>query len=139
MNYTTAVFLINTNTRAILATYEATDNAPREMFKTLDPDIKVGDLVVVPTGTRHLMTVCKVVEVDVDPDYDSPTQMRWVVDRIDVPAHEKTLKLEAAAIQRIHSAQSRKKRDELREALLADSKDEIMALPISAIEPAVKK
>lgn len=39
MNYTTAIFLINKNARAMAVTYEAGDTASREIVKTLDPAI----------------------------------------------------------------------------------------------------
>lgn len=32
-------------------------------FKTVNKDIKVGQMVVIPTSTRYNMTVCKVMEV----------------------------------------------------------------------------
>ncbi len=74
MNYSTAIFLINPKVRAIAAVYEPdTDNrkAPRTIFKTFDSTIEVGDYILVPTDTRHKMTVNKVVEVDVEPDLES--------------------------------------------------------------------
>lgn len=79
MNYTTAIFLISDQARAVNVTYESDDDAPRTMFKTLDPNIKVDDFVTVPTDTRHHMTVCKVVEVDVEPDLETSKEMKWIV------------------------------------------------------------
>jgi hypothetical protein len=70
VNYTTAVFLINDSIRAVTCTYE--NDGKRVPFKTLDKTIAVDDIVVVPSGTRHGMTTCKVVEVDSDVDYDDP-------------------------------------------------------------------
>lgn len=133
MNYSTVVFLINKNTRAMLCTYETGDAAPKTMFKTFDPDIKVGDLVVVPTNTRHNMTVCKVVEADVDVDFDSPVKIDWIVSTIDKAAYDQLLAQEEQAIQKIRSAEVRKKREALAASVLADSADEIKALPISGI------
>lgn len=66
MNYTTAVFLINKNVRAVMCNYEPDAEHKTTMFKTLDTAIRVGDFVIVPTKTRHGMTVSKIVEVDVD-------------------------------------------------------------------------
>lgn len=118
MNYSTAVFLINANVRAVLCTYEAEDHAKKTMFKTLDKSVRVGDLVVVPTDTRHKMTVCKVTDVDVDVDFDCATPVNWVVTKVDRAAHETTLSQEAEAIATIKSAETRKKRDELRAAIM---------------------
>lgn len=77
MNYSTAIFLINKDVRAIAVTYEKIDmnqdttkmkfSAPylsggklptgATVFKTMDPKVKVDDYVTVPTDTRHGMTV----------------------------------------------------------------------------------
>ena len=133
MNYSTAVFLINKYVRAILATYEAEDTAKRTMFKTLDPTIAVGDFVIVPTDTRHKMTVVKVVETDVDVDFDSHTQVGWVVGKVDQSGYNTVLAQERDAINAIKSAELRKKRQDLRDNMLADSLADIKALPISAI------
>lgn len=131
MNYSTAVFLINDTTRAISCTYEAGDNAPRTIFKTFDQDIKVGDFVVVPTETRHKMTVVKVVEVDLDIDFDSPTQLAWVISTLDKAAYERTLAQEQKAIQMVVSAERKKKKDELRAAIFADHSERLKTLEIA--------
>ncbi len=133
LNYSTAIFLINKHARAISATYEAEDNAKRTIFKTLDQDIAVGDFVVVPTDTRHKMTVVKVVEVDVDVDFDSTTTVHWVIGVVDRAYHEDLLKQESEAIKVIKSAELRKKRDELREAMFKDHLETIKALPLAAM------
>ena len=133
MNYTTAVFLINKHVRAVLATYESEDNAKRTLFKTLDDTVAVGDFVVVPTDTRHKMTVCKVVETDVDVDFDSTAPVAWVIGKVDRTAHEQVLAQEGTAIQAIKSAELRQKRDNLRKAMFADHLDTLKALPIAAM------
>ena len=131
MNYSTAVFLINKNLRAVLATYEK--DGGKTMFKTLDPTIKVDDFVVVPTNTRHTMTVCKIVETDVDVDFDSATQVDWIVCKIDRKPYEDTLSQEGQAISAMKSAELHKKRKDLRDAMLGAHLDTIKALPISAL------
>lgn len=119
-NQSTAVFLINDKTRAILATYEEGDSAKRTMFKTFDSEIDVDDLIIVPTDTRHKMTVCKVVEVDVDVDFNSPTRVEWVVSKIDTSEYEDVVRREKDALKTIRSAEVRREREKLKEALLAD-------------------
>ena len=131
MNYTTAVFLINKHVRAVKATYEEHDGAGRTVFKTLDDTIKVDDYVIVPTTTRHKMTVCKVVEVDVDVDFDSSENCDWIIARVHMAEHEQVLEQEKDAIAAIKSAELRKKREDLRDAILADHVDDIKALPIA--------
>ena len=133
MNYTTAVFLINNTVRAVMCNYEPDAPDKKVMFKTLDPAIKVGDLVIVPTKTRHGMTVSKVVEVDVDVDFDSGTQVGWLVCKVEQASYEATLAQEAQAISVITSAEKTKKRNELAAALLVDSRDALKALPITTV------
>lgn len=132
MNNSTAVFLINDKVRAIYAGYEPEKKgSDKALFKTFDPTIKVDDLIVVPTGTRYGMTVCKVLEVDVEFDIDTPVEVKWVVEKVNLPAHEKVLAEENEAIQIIRSAEKRKKRDELRKAIFADQAEALGALPIA--------
>ncbi len=139
MNHSKTVFLINKNARAILATYEEQDSAPRTMFKTLDPTIKKDDFIIVPTSTRHKMTVCKVVDTDVDVDFDGSETLLWVIGKVDRTPYEQTLAQEETALQKIKAAELRKKRNDLRDALLADSMDEIKALPIAVMNGDEKK
>ena len=133
MNYSTAVFLINKHVRAVVATYEAGENAPRTTFKTLDPSIMAGDLVIVPTDTRHKMTVVKIVETDVDVDFDGTATMHWVIGKVDDEPYKKVLAQETSAIATIKSAELRQKRDNLRNALFKDHQETLKALPIAAI------
>lgn len=139
MNYTTAIFLINRNVRAVAAIYEAGDTAPRTLFKTLRADLQLGDLCVVPTNTRHNFTVVKLVDLDVDVDFDSQVPMAWIVAKIDQTEHDKIVGQEQTAVAAIKSAEMRKKRDLLRESLLADKLEEIKALPIAAMENGDRK
>lgn len=131
MNYTTAIFLINDKVRAIACTYEAGDNASRTIFKTLDPTIKKDDLVIVPTNTRHGMTVVKVAETDVDLDLESSAQVLWIVAAVNRASYDRIALQEKEAMDQIRSAQARKKRDELARALMADAAETIQALPIA--------
>lgn len=133
MNYTTAVFLINKNVRAVMCNYEPDAEHKTTMFKTLDPDIRVGDFVIVPTKTRHGMTVSKVVETDVDVDFDSPACVTWIIGKIDRAGFDATVRQEEDAITVIKSAEKTKKRNELAAALLVDSKDALKALPITVM------
>lgn len=139
-NYSTAVFLLNNKVRAVLGIYKPDPlNAPvsaplekRVMFKTLDPDIKKDDIVLVPSATRHNITTFKITDVDVDVDLESPTKVEWIVGVVDRTDYDQVLAMEASAINAIKSAQTTKKRKELRETLMADVPvDTIKALPIA--------
>ena len=140
MNYSTAVFLINKNARAVRAIYEVdapSNLAKRAMFKTFDQSVAVDDLVIVPTDTRHRFTVVKVVETDVDLDFDTTENIQWIVGRLDLANHTTRLQQEQAAIAAIKSAELKKKRDELSKAMFADYSDGLKALPIAQSDPAV--
>ena len=73
MNYSTVVFLVNKNVRAIKCAYEVNDKGEPcgnlTIFKSFDHSIKVGDDVVVPTETRVKRTVVRVQS-------DGPSQLR---------------------------------------------------------------
>lgn len=131
MNNSTAVFLLNDKVRCVQATYETGDHAPKTLFKTVDQTIVVDDLVIVPTNTRHCFTVVKVTAVDVEFDIDTPTNMEWVVSKLDKTGHETLLAQEAEAISMIRSAEKRKKKEALREAVFADQSEKLRALPIA--------
>jgi hypothetical protein len=122
MNYSTAIFLINPKVRAIQAVYEPdTDSrkSPRATFKTFDPAISVGDYILVPTETRHKMTVNKVVEVDVEPDLESPACIHWIIGAVDRSAYEEVLGQEARAIELMKAAEKTHAREELRKKMMA--------------------
>lgn len=130
MNYSMAIFLISDKARAVLVTYEEGENANKTLFKTLDPNIGIGDYVVVQTDTRHHMTVCKVVETDVEPDFDSSQQVKWIIGVVEKADFDELTNQENEAIARIKSAEKRRKREELRASLLADANGDLKALPI---------
>ncbi len=119
MNTSTYVFLFNPNTRAILATYDEKEGEKPKpyTFKTIDKSIKVGDLVVVPTSTRHNLTVVKVVDVDIDVDIDTPHEIKWVIGKVDLETHQKLIDMELEAIAAINQAEIRKRRVELAKKL----------------------
>lgn len=136
MNKTTAVFLINDRVRAIRASYEAdtpTSKASTELFKTFDQTIQVGDLINVVSTTRHNITVCKVQAVDVEFDIETSQTVQWVVGKIEMESHLRTLQMENEALAMIASAEKNRKREELKKALLADVEGKISGMTIAAI------
>lgn len=141
MNYSTAVMLINTNIRAIKVTYELDTDKLRQQrytYKTLDASIKVGDYVIVPTETRHNMTVCRVEEVDVDVDFEDSTEIKWIVDRVNKGDHDNILKEESKWIEALKQSEKRRKREEIKKSMLEMYQDEgIEKLPIANMAAAV--
>jgi hypothetical protein len=141
MNMSKAVFILNDAARGINCSYEPNANGSplagkSYTFKTLDPNIAVGDLVVVPTDTRYNFTVVKVVEVDVDVDLDDSVQLKWIVDKVDIPAYESLLKQEEATCQKLRSAELLDKRKKMREKLFADQ-ERLKGLPLANMEGGV--
>lgn len=124
MNLSTAIFLVNKSVRPVRVSYDPDvpkHNNPDKLFKTLDPDLKKGDMVVVPTGTRHGMTVCKVEEIDFRVNFDTSAEYLWVIGKVDVDAYEAIKGQEATVVDRIGVAEENRKRAELAAALgLAD-------------------
>lgn len=130
-NNSTKIFLINNTTRAMYGCYEPGDNAPREIFKTLDPTIKVGDFVVVESNTRHNITIVKIIEVDIEIDIHSSIQVKWIVDKIDTQDYQKTLGQEAEAIGVLRAIELKKQREAVQNALYGDAFEQIKKLPIA--------
>lgn len=123
MNYSTAVFLINPNCRAIEAIYEAdTDQrkAPRSIFKTFDEAIKEGDIILVPSETRHKVTTCKVTAVDVELDITTTAEIKWVIGAVDQAGFEELKAVEQKAITQIKAAEKNHQREELRKKMFAN-------------------
>lgn len=136
MNYSTAVMLINQNIRAVKTVYEKDviggTKYPRVIFKTLDKTIKPGDFVVVPTETRHGMTVVMVDEVDVDVDFESTTQVKWIVSKVLTDEHQNILGEEGKWIEALKASEKRRKREEIKKNMLEMYEDDgIAKLPIA--------
>ncbi|MBM61936.1 MAG: hypothetical protein CL484_03170 [Acidobacteria bacterium] len=139
MNNSALIFLINDDVRAVRCSYEplraaATDleiDANTYVFKTMDPDLQVGDYVVIPTDTRHRHTVVKVEAVDIELDFDTDIQLKWIIDRVDDTAYQSVLAEEQKAITAIQTAERKRKRRELRESLLGAQAEELEALSLA--------
>ncbi|MCK5444990.1 MAG: hypothetical protein KAI73_05155 [Rhodospirillaceae bacterium] len=150
MNYSTAIFLINTDVRAIAVTYEKIDLAqdttqmkyqpaylaggqlPKDavVFKTMNKDIKVSDFVIVPTDTRHGMTVCKVVATDIEIDYDSDKECHWLIGTVNTANFEEIRQQEEKAILAIKAAEVNTKREELSKSLIANLGNNAKQIPM---------
>lgn len=135
MNYSRAVMLINENIRAIETIYEPdTDKvkATRKIYKSLDKSIKTGDMVIIPTTTRHGLTVVKVVGVDVDIDFESPEKIEWIVDKVNAAESSRILEEEEKWIEQLKAAEKRRKREEIKKSMLDMYQDDgIEKLPIA--------
>lgn len=138
MHQSMKVFLINEHVRAMAGNYDAEfgkgvdrlANATT-LFKTFDPAIKVGDIVVIPSGTRHGFTTVKITEADVAVDFDSSTEFKWIVSKVDMTNYDLILTQEAEALKTIQSAESTKRKKDLAGILFADAQAKIAALPLA--------
>jgi len=122
MNYSTAVMLFNSEIRAIRVSYDPQDKPngvlKTYLFKTLDPDIKVGDFVSIPTDTRHNLTIAKVEEVDSEIDFDATIEIKWVVSRVPISEYEGILADEQTWIAQMKKAQNLKKKEDIKKSML---------------------
>ncbi len=130
MNLSTAVLLMNERCRVIEGIYEPDGKgpdgsksegykAPRELFKTFDEAINVGDILIVPSNTRHCITTVKCTGVDVDWDADTTKEIKWIVGTVDTAAFEELKVLDAKMFEVIREAEKTDKRNKLREKLTA--------------------
>jgi hypothetical protein len=120
-NYSTAVMLFNDDIKGVLATYEPETNFPtgkttpkKVFFKTLDKTLKVGDIAVVPSNTRHNFTTVKIVETDVTPDFDSDIEADWIVAKVDIEAHTAILEEEKVFVNEMKKSEAIAKKETLR-------------------------
>lgn len=136
MNYSTAVMLINQNIRAVRVTYikDTPKEAPTYLFKTLDKSLEVDDYVVIPTDSRHNMTVAQVVEVDAEVDYESSLPLKWLIDKVNVEGNEKILEEEAKWIETLKASEKTKKQKQLKQDMVDMYQDaNIDKLPIATM------
>lgn len=132
MNNSKIVLLINDKARAMMGSYDSVEKD--KIFKTLDPNIKVGDFVVVESTTRHNMTVVEVTEADIDVDFDKEETVRWIIQKIDDAPFKNMLEQEKEAIAAVHSAERRRKKEQLRASLFADHQERLKALPMADMD-----
>lgn len=122
------IFVLNETVRAVKVAYG--DGKPSYLFKTMDPTIKVDDLVLIQTETRWGFTVGKVVEVDVEPDLDGALDLKWVVQKFDTEAFDKLLAVELEAIDAVNAAEKTRKKKELRESMFAHHEEKMNTLAL---------
>jgi len=139
MNYSTAILLINPACRAIKAIYEpdpTDENRPRAkrtLFKTFDRSIKAGDIAMVPSTTRHMVTTVKVTDVDVEWDVHSCEEVKWVIGVIDQAEYISLKSQEEAAINQIKESEKTFERNELKKKMFAHmTEEQIASLQIAA-------
>ena len=117
MNLSAAIMLVDETVRPLKVEYDPetkANNNPMRWFKTINPDIKVGNLVVVQTHTRHGFTVAKVTEVDFAVDFESSEPWGWCADIVDKRAFDRVLEIETGVKNTVAKANENKMREELK-------------------------
>lgn len=123
MNYSTAVMLFNSDIKAVRVSYDPNDldkdQKPKTyLFKTLDPDIKTGDFVTIPTDTRHKLTVAKVEDTESEVDFDSTLEIKWIISRVPTEEYAGILADEQQWIAEMKKAQNRKKKEDIKKNMI---------------------
>jgi len=144
MNYSTAVLLINTDCRAVYGIYAPDPNdeklpkEKRELFKTFDTSIAVGDIVMVPSNTRHNVTTVKITDVDVEWDINVRGDVRWIIGKVDQGEYQRLRDQEAAAIVAIKESEKTAARNKLKAQMFAHMDTEaVKKLAIAGSSPDV--
>ena len=85
------ILLVNDDVRLVKVCYEP--ESASYVYKTLDQSIAVDDYVVIPTDSRHHMTVARVTAVDAQDDFDLEGNigLKWIIDKVNYPAHKQIL------------------------------------------------
>lgn len=124
-------FLLNDQLRAFHCVYEGREKETPMTFKSFDDTIKKDDLVVVPTDTRVGFTVVKVVDVDVEVNFQSNMEVKWIVDKVDVAKYDTTIKEEENALKHIRAAEFAAQKRELAEKmkLSEDERKTLLSAP----------
>lgn len=120
MNLSASIMLVDKTVRPVRVEYDPDNkynNNPMKWFKTINPDIKLDDLVIVQTNTRHGFTVAKVVEIDFAVDFHSNEPWGWIGGKFDKPAFDAVLKIEDGVKGRVAKAEENKMRKELAESM----------------------
>lgn len=129
MNSSTVLFLVNDDLRAIRVSYEDGSKNKETIKKTFLHDLKVGDYVLVETGTRWMATVCKVVAVDVEVDLDTTDEVGWIFAKAELDELSRLKEQESAALSIIREAERRRRKAELRDNILSQCGEELKGLP----------
>lgn len=122
MNYSTAVFVINRTARMVVCEYDPENHRDKRVnYKTLDPSISKGDLVIVATETRHKFTIVKVIDVDIPVDFDQAGEVRWIVGKVDTSHYGQLLADEGEAIKTLQRLEQKRRATEMQKLLIGEN------------------
>lgn len=89
-------------------------------FKSFDESLEKGDYVVIPTGSRHGMTVVQVHEVGAEADIDSDTEVPWIIGKVDKSNYEEMQATEDRINKVFRAAEIRRRQAEKTKDLMDD-------------------
>ena len=124
MNYSASITLIDERVRVIDVKFVNTARETPKIcsYKSLDPNIGVGDLVVVPAlyqDGKSRFSVAEVVGVDGELEIDSKEiEYKWVVQRVNMSDYNDVLIREKAAIDILRKADRKQRRINLAKTLI---------------------
>jgi len=122
------VLLINDDIKVIRSAYDAHEDASTTEFKTFNADLAVGDLILVPTGTRHKLAVNKIIEVDVKADWESSSPLPWVAGKVDNQEYVHCLAQEATILEAMKDADKNKRAKEIKQAMVDSVEDGVLQI-----------
>lgn len=136
MNTTNLVSALQENYTTVEILYRGSNNNSYT-FKT-DLDLAVGDLVVVPSVKEHDCDVALVVKVHTTPqiDFNVNYVYKWVINKVDVEAHNERLKKEEALQQELMLIEFKKAKENITSVLkeqmqLTDDEFKMLASKVS--------
>jgi hypothetical protein len=133
------IFLINDDVIGCVGIYEPDhEHAPNKhvLLKTMDKTVVQGDLVVVPTKTNNRwdFTIMKVIKADVEPDFDSSEECRWIVGKAPIDAYKVLKAQEEEANEVIAAAQRKRKREELARDITGLDEVQVLAIANKTVD-----
>ena len=143
MNFNTAIFLVNDKCRGVTLAWEWCDHDGKaangqpvktDLFKTFDPHVKKGDLVLGETQSRHKLCVYRVVETDVEVDLETTAYIPWIVERISGAALQRLRDMETEMVETIKRKDKERRRAELAQTMLKDYGEEIKNLAAATVD-----
>lgn len=125
------VFLYNKDARAVDVCYDietpVTDQKAYTV-KTVIPDLKEGELVMIPTSSRDGFTVVKVIELDTEEklDFDSNRiSYVWIAGRFDRSYYDELIAAEKASESIVRKADHHRRVKELADNLPQEVKEKL--------------
>lgn len=122
MNLSASIMLVNEAIRPVRVEYDPdvlkNNTQVDNYFMTFDKALAAGDLVIVPTKTRHKFTVVKILEIDFAVDFhNSNIEWRWVAGSVDLAQYNSILETDKKVRDRVAKGQENKMRGELKAAM----------------------